>query len=160
MDVRCQCGAVHFKTPTPAPLSVYHCHCVECQKQSSSAFGTSAIFAADGVFPLSPELEAKMGLWTRPSEAGRTVDCYFCKECGVRIMHRIREHQRRAAVDHKRQKEDWWMAWTGALRSTSSPGRRCFRSHRRRKASRRSGHQTAALLLLRSKTEHLAYRLD
>ncbi|KAK1753730.1 Mss4-like protein [Echria macrotheca] len=91
MDVRCQCGVVAFKTPTPAPMSVYHCHCTECQKQSSSAFGTSAIFPAEGLFPLSDELQAKLGCWTRPANEGRTMDCYFCKACGVRVMHRIRE---------------------------------------------------------------------
>jgi hypothetical protein len=72
-------------------MSVYHCHCTECQKQSSSAFGTSAIFPAQGLFPLSDELKAKLGCWTRPTKEGRTMDCYFCKNCGVRIMHRIRE---------------------------------------------------------------------
>jgi len=91
MEVRCQCGAVSFHTPTAAPLSIYHCHCTECQKQSSSAFGTSAIYPATGLFPLAPELREKLGCWTRPSKEGRTMDCYFCKACGVRMFHRIRE---------------------------------------------------------------------
>ncbi|KAH8890486.1 hypothetical protein GQ53DRAFT_747515 [Thozetella sp. PMI_491] len=91
MDVRCQCGAVAFKTPTPAPINLYHCHCLDCQKQSSSAFGTSAIFPTDGLFPLSPELEGKLTLWSRPSNEGRTMDCYFCKECGGRVLHRLRD---------------------------------------------------------------------
>ncbi|KAK3689724.1 Mss4-like protein [Podospora appendiculata] len=90
MKVRCQCKAVSFETPTPAPLSVYHCHCTECQLQSASAFGTSAVFPAAGLFPLAPDLQAKLGCWTRPAQEGRTLDCYFCKVCGVRVMHRIR----------------------------------------------------------------------
>lgn len=44
MDVSCQCGAVAFKTPLPKPLALYICHCSECRRQTSSAFGTSAIF--------------------------------------------------------------------------------------------------------------------
>src|SRR5262245_16287856 len=44
MNGSCACGAVTFVTPTPTPMSVYHCHCIDCRKQSSSAFGTSAIF--------------------------------------------------------------------------------------------------------------------
>ncbi|KAK4164664.1 putative glutathione-dependent formaldehyde-activating enzyme protein [Cladorrhinum sp. PSN259] len=91
MQVVCQCGTISFPTPTAEPLAVYHCHCTECQKQSSSAFGTSAIFPADGLFPLSPDLKDKLGVWTRLSNQGRTMDCYFCVDCGVRIMHRIRE---------------------------------------------------------------------
>ncbi|KAK3385257.1 Mss4-like protein [Podospora didyma] len=91
MKVECQCGAVSFDTTTPASLSVYHCHCSHCRKQSSSAFGTSAIFPADGIFPLAPDLAAKLGCWSRPSNEGRSMDCYFCKTCGTRIMHRTIE---------------------------------------------------------------------
>lgn len=91
MQVACQCGAVSFTTPAPAPLGLHHCHCTECRKQSASAYGTSAVFPAAGLFPLSADLAAKLGLWTRPANEGRTVDCYFCKDCGVRVMHRIRE---------------------------------------------------------------------
>ncbi|KAK4182191.1 Mss4-like protein [Podospora australis] len=91
MQVICQCETISFAIPSPTPLDVYHCHCLECQKQSSSAFGTSAIFPAEDIFPLSPDVEANLGKWTRPANARRTMDCYFCKECGSRVMHRIRE---------------------------------------------------------------------
>lgn len=91
MQVECQCGAVSFTIPRAAPLSLYHCHCTQCQKQSASAFGTSAIFPSDAVFPPSPDLAATLRLWNRPSPEGRSVDCYFCGVCGVRVMHRIRE---------------------------------------------------------------------
>ncbi|KAK7427488.1 hypothetical protein QQZ08_005929 [Neonectria magnoliae] len=46
MEARCQCGAVSFTTPLPQPLALYICHCSECRRQTSSAFGTSAIFPA------------------------------------------------------------------------------------------------------------------
>ncbi|KXX76828.1 hypothetical protein MMYC01_201924 [Madurella mycetomatis] len=91
MEVTCQCGLITFTTPTPSPISVYHCHCTECQLQSSSAFGTSVIFPAAGLFPLSPDLAGNLGVWTRPTNEGRTMDCYFCKRCGTRVVHRIRE---------------------------------------------------------------------
>lgn len=90
MDVQCQCGAVSFRTPSSVPQAVFHCHCTECQAQSASAFGTSAVFPTDGIFPLGPDLEAKLGLYNRPAEradSGRMVRCYFCKTCGVRLMH-------------------------------------------------------------------------
>jgi hypothetical protein len=82
---------VTFSTPTPKPIGVFYCHCSHCRKQSASAFGTSAVFPASGLFPLSTQLRAKLKVWTRPAKEGRTMDCYFCKECGVRVMHRIRE---------------------------------------------------------------------
>ncbi|KAI0853490.1 Mss4-like protein [Daldinia vernicosa] len=71
MDARCQCGAVAFKTPLPKPLALYICHCAECRRQTSSAFGTSAIFPR---FPL-PRAEL-MSCYT-----------YFCRNCGTRLLH-------------------------------------------------------------------------
>ncbi|KAI0862241.1 Mss4-like protein [Xylaria cubensis] len=89
LTVRCQCGRVAFTTPTAAPLALWHCHCKECRKQSGSAFGTSAIFPADGMFPLSSEVESKIKKYTRDTDKGDTMDCYFCTECGSRLFHRI-----------------------------------------------------------------------
>lgn len=84
----CQCGAISFHTSTPKPIEVYFCHCTECRKQSSSAFGTSAIFPAEGMWPLPEEVQSKLSMWTRPTDKGNTLECYFCKDCGVRILHR------------------------------------------------------------------------
>ncbi|KAK0736644.1 Mss4-like protein [Apiosordaria backusii] len=89
MQVTCQCAFISF--PLTAPLlDLYHCHCLECQKQSSSAFGTSAIFSSSS-FSIPVEIQSKLSMWTRPTKEGRTMDCYFCKECGCRIYHHIRE---------------------------------------------------------------------
>lgn len=82
MQASCQCGAVKFKTPTPEPLDLYHCHCIECRKQSSSAFGTSAIFPA---FPLPDNLP--LSCYTRKTDSGGLLDCYFCMICGARVLH-------------------------------------------------------------------------
>ncbi|TEA12218.1 hypothetical protein C8034_v006254 [Colletotrichum sidae] len=92
MDVKCQCTTVAFKTPTPEPLDVYFCHCSECRKQSASAFGTSAIFPAEGLFPLSDDLREKLQVWTRPTKTGGQMDCYFCRNCGSRVFHRARKN--------------------------------------------------------------------
>ncbi|KAK8057137.1 Mss4-like protein [Apiospora saccharicola] len=89
LTVRCQCGHVSFPTPSAQRIALFHCHCTECQKQSGSAFGTSAIYPAAGLFPLSPELEAKLGCYVRPTDQGGTMRCWFCRECGSRMLHRI-----------------------------------------------------------------------
>ncbi|KAI0010663.1 Mss4-like protein [Xylariaceae sp. FL0662B] len=89
LTVRCQCGTVSFPTPSAKPITLFHCHCTECQKQSGSAFGTSAIYPAAGLFPLAAELEAKLGLYSRRTDKGGTMDCYFCASCGSRLFHRI-----------------------------------------------------------------------
>lgn len=88
MDGSCQCGAIKFTTPTPKPVSVYHCHCSQCRKQSASAFGTSAIFEAfQPLWPLSHEFKEKLACYSYETKTG-TKDCYFCKNCGVRIFHK------------------------------------------------------------------------
>ncbi|KAI0179835.1 Mss4-like protein [Hypoxylon sp. FL1284] len=89
LTVRCQCGDVSFATPAAKPVALFYCHCTECQKQTSSAFGTSAIFAAEGLFPLAADLAARLTRWTRQTEKGRSMDCYFCSRCGSRMFHRI-----------------------------------------------------------------------
>ena len=42
----CQCGAVRYAI-SAAPLTLYCCHCTECQAQSSSAFGMSMLVDYD-----------------------------------------------------------------------------------------------------------------
>lgn len=93
MNVECQCAIVTFQTPTPEPIDVYCCHCTQCRRQSASAFGTSAIFSADGLFPLSDDLNSKLQIWTRPTKSGGEMDCYLCRNCGTRLFHRIRSSE-------------------------------------------------------------------
>jgi hypothetical protein len=84
----CQCETISFRASRPEPIEIYACHCLECRKQSSSAFGVSAIFPAEGMWPLPEHLQPHLGKWTRPTDSGNTLECYFCKTCGVRILHR------------------------------------------------------------------------
>ncbi|MEQ8665118.1 MAG: GFA family protein [Rhodospirillales bacterium] len=78
----CQCGNLRYEI-TAEPLDVYACHCRECQKQSASAFGISVIFPRAEVRIIKGEPR----IWTRPTDSGNTTDCYFCPDCGTRIMH-------------------------------------------------------------------------
>lgn len=96
LTVRCQCGNVSFPTPSAERLALFHCHCTECQKQSGSAYGTSAIYPAEGLFPLSAELEARLGCYVRPTSSkgaagAGTMRCWFCRGCGSRLFHRVVE---------------------------------------------------------------------
>lgn len=79
----CQCGALRYEIDADAPLDLYACHCRECQKQSGSAFGISAIFPLDAV----RIVKGMPKIWTRPTDSGNTTDCAFCPDCGTRIMH-------------------------------------------------------------------------
>ena len=78
----CQCGQIRYEI-TAQPLTIYVCHCKECQKQSSSAFGMS--------MPVSREafkvIQGQPKQWTRKSDSGREVSCFFCGDCGTRLFH-------------------------------------------------------------------------
>lgn len=82
MEGRCQCGKISFQTPTSAPVWVHICHCLECRRQSGSAFGISAVFP---VFTI-PESE-DLGCWTKHDPRGNDFHHYFCKVCGSRLLH-------------------------------------------------------------------------
>lgn len=86
--ISCQCGTVTFHASLPKPLAVYICHCTQCQKQSASAFGVTAMFPAEGMWPLPEAIQPFVSKWTRPTDSGNTLECYFCKCCGVRLLHR------------------------------------------------------------------------
>lgn len=78
----CQCGAVRYRF-SGRPLTLYLCHCGECQKQSSSAFGMSLWVPRN-------EFEITSGtpkFWTRSADSGGRVVCAFCPDCGSRLFH-------------------------------------------------------------------------
>ncbi|UKZ76018.1 hypothetical protein TrVFT333_003714 [Trichoderma virens FT-333] len=75
--IRCQCEAISFRAVLPKPLSVDICHCLECQRQSSSAFGVSAIFPVEGMLPFPESIQPHVGMWTRKTDSGCTLECYF-----------------------------------------------------------------------------------
>ena len=78
----CQCGSVRYEI-TANRTGLYVCHCRECQKQSSSAFGISVIVPAQG-FALK---QGRIKEWTRGTDSGRALICMFCADCGSRVWH-------------------------------------------------------------------------
>lgn len=78
----CQCGSVRYAL-SGIPVVFYICHCTDCQKQSSSAFGQS-FRVRSGELSISGTLST----FERPAGNGRAVACDFCAECGTRLFHR------------------------------------------------------------------------
>jgi hypothetical protein len=78
----CQCGAVRYRI-TGWPLTLYCCHCSECQHQSSSAFGMSLRLNRSDV---DIDMTA-MHYWIRDEGKPTEAHCRFCPRCGSRIMH-------------------------------------------------------------------------
>lgn len=78
----CQCQQIRYEI-SKMPLTLYVCHCTECQTQSASGFGMSMPTPKSGFHLVcgSPKI------WTRKSNSGREVQCAFCPECGTRVYH-------------------------------------------------------------------------
>ena len=78
----CQCGAVRYEI-RGEPVSLYVCHCRECQKQSASAFGISVIVKRSDFSVTQGEVK----VWSRTTDSGGTLACAFCPACGSRVWH-------------------------------------------------------------------------
>ena len=89
----CQCGKLRYEI-TGAPLETYVCHCRECQKQSASAFGISVIVRSADLKLLQGEPKS----WSRPTDSGGRLTCFFCPDCGSRVWHGNRESDETVSV--------------------------------------------------------------
>lgn len=89
----CQCGRTRYEIRAE-PLTVYACHCVDCQRQSGSAFALSMIVPRDAVALTAGTPRP----WRRHHESGRIIDCLFCADCGARLMHQPHSNPKIAVV--------------------------------------------------------------
>ena len=80
----CQCRTVRYEL-TGEPQMLYVCHCLDCQKQSSSAFGMSLRVDPENIKYQSGEDSLK--IWITRGEDGGIKKCAFCRNCGTRIFH-------------------------------------------------------------------------
>lgn len=80
----CQCGQVRIAVAGD-PLALYICHCLECRRQSASAFGMS-LEVPRASLALT---RGQPKVWRRDTDSGRRLDCAFCPDCGTRLWHQI-----------------------------------------------------------------------
>ena len=78
----CQCGQLRYSVHAP-PLTLYCCHCTECQRQAASAFGMSLRCLSASV-----EWSGEAATFTRDKGKPTSAEGLFCPHCGTRIMHR------------------------------------------------------------------------
>jgi len=77
----CSCGAVRYRV-SGEPLIVHCCHCLNCQRQTGSAFVINVIIESDRVQVLTGDptpVEV-------PRERGATQRIYRCPECKVAVF--------------------------------------------------------------------------
>ena len=80
-DGRCQCGRCRY-TVNASPYVAYACHCMECQKLSSSAFASLMHVPSESVeltrgSPVSRE---------RIADSGNVLETWFCPSCGSTLF--------------------------------------------------------------------------
>ena len=76
----CQCGTIRYES-AGEPFALFVCHCIECRKQSASAFGMSLPVSRSG-FQVTKGVPK---FWTRLGDSGRPIRCAFCPGCGTRL---------------------------------------------------------------------------
>lgn len=77
----CQCGQLRYRLKA-RPIMFYLCHCSECQRHTSSAFGESLRCHSADV-----DMRGDTRSVTRIAESGRRREGRFCPDCGVRVWH-------------------------------------------------------------------------
>ena len=78
----CQCGALRYEIRAE-PLTVYVCHCTECQRQSGSAFGMSVMVPRASLAYTTGAPRR----WKRTADSGRAIESDMCETCGVRPVN-------------------------------------------------------------------------
>jgi len=76
----CSCGAVKYRL-TSKPMFVHCCHCLDCQRQTGSAFVLNALIEADRVEVLSGETQG----YPQPTDSGRPHVIHRCAACGTAL---------------------------------------------------------------------------
>jgi hypothetical protein len=76
----CACGAVRYRL-TSAPLFVHCCHCLNCQRQTGSAFVINALIETDRVEILAGEPQPV----DVPRDDGSMQTVWRCPSCQVAV---------------------------------------------------------------------------
>jgi hypothetical protein len=77
----CSCGAVRYRL-NAEPLFVHCCHCLNCQRQTGSAFVINVLIETDRVEVLSGEPQPV----DVPRDDGSTQRIFRCPECEVAVF--------------------------------------------------------------------------
>ena len=81
MGGACRCRKIRFEIRV-APLMTIACHCLDCQKMSSSAFSITAMVPANGFHVLEGEPEER-------SVPGSRRQHFFCPDCMSWLFTRL-----------------------------------------------------------------------
>ena len=80
MEGGCSCGAVRYRLTSP-PLFVHCCHCLNCQRQTGSAFVINLLIEGDRVELLAGEPQPV----DVPRDDGSSQRIHRCPTCRVAV---------------------------------------------------------------------------
>jgi hypothetical protein len=80
MEGGCSCGAVRYRLAS-RPMFTHCCHCLDCQRQTGSAFVLNALIETDRIEVLSGAPEPV----SMPTDSGRPHDIYRCPICRIAV---------------------------------------------------------------------------
>lgn len=123
---QCQCGEIKYRV-TGESLALFACHCSECQRQSSSAFGMALWVTTSTVEIVSGHLKT----WVRSTPNGEEMACQFCPTCGARIFHRIKGREVILSIKPGTLNNTKWLRpvghiWTGNAQPWFELGDECL----------------------------------
>jgi hypothetical protein len=78
----CQCRAVRYRL-NAGPLTVYNCHCKDCQRSSGATNSMSMLMRRQDVELLCGTLTT----YDKAADSGRTVRMMGCAECGTKVWN-------------------------------------------------------------------------
>lgn len=111
----CQCGQLRYEV-NAEPLSVYVCHCTECQRQSGAAFGMS-VLVPRAAFRF---VKGDPRRYSRTADSGRVIDGDFCDNCGVRPVHYPRANDTVAILKPGTLDDTSWLHPVGHIWTNSA----------------------------------------
>jgi hypothetical protein len=76
----CLCGDVEYSL-SEDPLTLYVCHCTDCQRQSGSSFALSMIVRSEALKIVSGRPEQ----YSVEMADGRLKQAHFCSRCSTRL---------------------------------------------------------------------------
>ncbi len=111
----CQCEHIKYCV-LGQPLTLFNCHCKECQKQSASAFGMALWIKQKTVDVLSGKLKT----WIRDLPSGGKLACDFCPICGTRIFHRHKNYKDMISIKPGTLDDTSWLKPSGHIWTDSA----------------------------------------
>ena len=77
---RCLCGATRYAI-TAEPLTLYACHCTDCQTASGASFTLTLVVEVAGIVTTQGSAEP----CDRPQPSGRTKTIFRCPRCATAL---------------------------------------------------------------------------